>query len=400
VGVLDGIRVLELAEFGFVPSCGAVLADWGADVIKVERPTGDPLRNVMGAGLVADTGDFNFLWEQMNRNKRGIALDLRTDDGREVLDRLLPGADVVITSYLPSTRARLRIDAEDVWAVNPRIVYAKGHGQGQRGPDADHGGFDAASFWGRGGIGHMITPKESPLVMQRAAMGDGPSGAFLAGGVAAALFQRERTGRGSVVDVALLGTAVWTLAPDLVTTTILGRDPEPLDAAAPTSNPLVGSYRSADDRWVLLNMLDDARHWAPTCRALDLTALVDDPRFADTASRTAHRDDLHELIRLAIRARTLAELRAGLDAQDTIWSVMAAPSEVIEDPQVHANGYLARHPDHATARLAAGPCQFDGEHLAIRRGAPAVGQHTDEVLREVGFEAGEIAALRSSGAAA
>ncbi len=399
MGVLDGVKVLELAEFGFVPSCGAVLADWGADVIKVERPTGDPLRHVMGAGLVVDTGDFNFLWEQMNRNKRGIALDLRSDEGRSTLDRLVEGADVVITSYLPSTRARLRLDPEDIWAVNPRAIYGKGHGQGQRGPDADHGGFDAVSFWARGGIGHMITPQGSPLVMQRAAMGDGPSGAFLAGGIAAALYERERTGKGSVVDVALLGTAVWTLAPDLVATTILGENPEPLDAAASTSNPLIGSYRSGDGRWVLLNMLDDTRHWAPTCRALGLADLIDDPRYSDTEARFANREDLHELIRLAVLDRTLDELRPALEAEDTIWSVMAAPTEVIEDAQVAANGYLAAHPGHDRARLAAGPCQFGDEPLRIRRGAPAIGEHTDEVLGEAGLAPAEIAALRASGAA-
>ena len=243
MGVLDGVRVVELAEFGFVPSCGAVLADWGADVIKVERPSGDPLRHVMTSGLVADTGDFNFLWEQMNRNKRGIALDLRNEQGRAALDPLLASADVVITSFLPSARTKLRLNPEDVWSVNPRLVYAKGHGQGQRGPDADHGGFDSVSYWARGGIGHMLTPADGPLVMQRAAMGDGPSGALLAGGVAAALYQREKTGRGSVVDVALLASAVWTLAPDLVSTSILGTDPAPLGGSA-LANPLIGSHRT------------------------------------------------------------------------------------------------------------------------------------------------------------
>ena len=398
MGVLDGVKVVELAEFGFVPSCGAVLADWGADVVKVERVTGDPLRHVMGAGLVADTGDFNFLWEQMNRNKRGIALDLRSNGGRAALDRLLPTADVVITNFLPSARASLRLDPDDVWAVNPRLVYAKGHGQGQRGPDADLGGFDSVSYWARGGLGHVLSPPNGPLVMQRAAMGDGPSGAFLAGGVAAALFQRERTGRGSVVDVALLGTAVWTLAPDLVATSILGTDPEPLNAGKPLSSPLIGSYRTRDGRWLLLNMMDDMRHWEPTCRALDLADLAADPRFADTAGRAEHAEHLHTSFADAIAARTFPELRASLAAQDTIFSVMATPTEVLVDPQVAANGYLAPHPHHERAHLAAGPCQFDDESLVVRRGAPAIGEHTDAVLAGVGLTPSEIDDLRQSGA--
>src|SRR6476646_3833600 len=236
MGVMDGIKVVEVAEHGFVPSAAAILADWGADVVKVERATGDPLRAIMGAGLVADTGDFNFLFEQFNRNKRGISIDLRSDDGRAALDRLLEWADVFITNFLPSARTKLRIQPEDVWAVNPRLVYAKGHGQGQRGPDADLGGFDAVSFWARGGIGHILTPTEGPMIMQRGAMGDAPSGAMLAGGIAAALYQRERTGKGSVVDVALLNTAVWQLGVDLTATTVTRQEPRKLHGSGTLPN--------------------------------------------------------------------------------------------------------------------------------------------------------------------
>ena len=397
---LTGIRVIEMAEFGFVPATGAILADWGADVVKIERPTGDPLRAVMGAGFVADTGDFNFLWELYNRNKRGVALDLRSDEGRAVLDKLLEGADVITTNFLPSARKKLKVEPEDAWAVNPRLVYARGHGQGQRGPDADHGGFDAVSYWARGGIGHMLTPAGGPLVMQRAAMGDGPSGAFLAGGVAAALVERARTGKGVLVDVSLLNSAVWTLGPDLTATTILGVDPPSQDARRPLSNPLIGSYRTGDGRWLLLNMLDDVRHWAPTCRALGLDELIDDARYASTAGRADHRDVLHEQIRTRLAERPLDEWRQRLSAEDTIWSVMASPAEVVHDQQVEANGYLAPHPGHQQARLATGPCQFDDELPAVRRAAPAVGQHTDEVLAEVGIDQAEIGRLHDAGAIA
>ncbi len=397
MGVLDGVKVLELAEFGFVPSCGAILADWGADVVKVERPQGDPLRLVQKAGLVADTGDFELLWEQINRNKRGITLDLRTDAGRDALDQLLVRADVLITSFLPSSRRRLRIEPDDVWKVNPRLVYARGHGQGQAGPDSDNGGFDSVSYWARGGLAHVLTPPEGPLIMQRAAMGDGPSGAFLAGGVAAALYQREKTGVGSIVDVSLLGTAVWTLAPDLATTSILGAAPPPIDSSAPLSTPLIGTYRTRDGRWLMLNMMDDTRHWAPVCRALGLASLVDRAEYADTTARSENRAVLHATITEAIASRDLADLRAALLAEDTIWSAMATPEEVVADPQVAANGYLAPHPDHDRARLAAGPCQFGGEHLVIRRRAPHAGEHTDEVLAEAGLAPELIDGLRTSG---
>ena len=293
MGVLDGIKVVELAEHGFVPSCGAILGDWGAEVVKVERPTGDPLRAIMSAGFVADTGDFNFLWELYNRNKRGIALDLRVPEGRDAFDRLIEPADVFITNFLPSARAKLRTNPEDLFAINPRLVYAKGHGQGQRGPDADAGGFDAVSYWSRGGVGHILSPAGGPMVMQRGAMGDAPSGAMLAGGIAAALFQRERTGKGSVVDTALLNFAVWQLGVDLTATTILREEPAKMTAGVGTRE---SARRPVRDERRPLPDPQHARRRPPlgaACRALGLDTLIDDPRYVDTAARAANAVELH-----------------------------------------------------------------------------------------------------------
>lgn len=394
---MDGIKVVEVAEHGFVPSAAAILADWGADVVKVERATGDPLRHIMGAGFVADTGDFNFLFEQFNRNKRGVSIDLRTDDGRTAFDRLLEWADVFITNFLPSARTKLRIQPEDVWAVNPRLVYARGHGQGQRGPDFDQGGFDAVSYWSRGGIGHMLTPPDGPFIMQRGAMGDAPSGAFLAGGVGTALFQRERTGKGVLVDVALLGSAVWTLAVDLVPTSVLERDPDKFGATV-LSSPLVGPYATSDARWIVLNMLDPDRHWAPACHALGIAHLIEHADYATAAARAENRVALREIFVETIKKQTLADLKAALSEHDTIFSALASPTEVLVDPQVEANDYLPQHPEHERARLASGPVQFDMETTVVRRRAPQVGEHTDEVFGELGFTAAEVAALRDSGA--
>jgi crotonobetainyl-CoA:carnitine CoA-transferase CaiB-like acyl-CoA transferase len=352
----------------------------------------------MAAGLTADTGDFNFLWELYNRNKRGIALDLRVPEGRVVFDRLLEGADVLITNFLPNAREKLHVTPEDVWKVNPRLIYAKGHGQGQRGPDADKGGFDAVSFWARGGLGHTLTPPQGPMIMQRGAMGDAPSGAMLAGGVAAALYAREKTGKGVVVDVALLNTAIWQLSMDLTATTITRENPASLTAGKPLPNPLIGPYRTGDARWLLLNMLDDTRHWAPTCRALGLDALIDDPDYIDTAARSEHREELRRLIAEVIESLPLSELRDQLGAEDTIYAALASQLEVIDDPQVIANGYLAKHPNHPTARLACAPMQFDDEMTEIRRAAPGIGEHTEEVLAELGYSDAEVASLRATGA--
>ena len=398
MGVLDGVKVLEVAEHGFVPSGAAILAEWGADVVKVERPTGDPLRQIMAMGFVADTGDFNFLFEQFNRNKRGVALDLRTDDGRGALDRLIDWADVYITNFLPSARDKLRLNPQDIWAVNPRCVYALGSGQGLEGPDADQGGFDAVSYWARGGLAHMLTAKGAPLVQPRGALGDAPSGAFLAGGVAAALFKRERTDEPTVVDVSLLGAAVWTLSNDLVPTTILGTEPPRHVAGKSLGSVLVGSYRTADDRWISLNMLDPERHWEPTCRALGLDELISRAEYATAALRAERAGELHPLFTERIRSLTLAELRERLSAHDTIYSAIASPEEVVDDPQVVANGYMPKHPEHPRARLSSSPMQFDGHGLEIRRAAPRVGEHTDEVLREVGMDDAEIGRMRAEGA--
>ncbi|MGQ0826577.1 MAG: CaiB/BaiF CoA transferase family protein [Actinomycetota bacterium] len=399
--VLDGINVLEVAEQGFVPSAAAILAEWGADVVKVERPTGDPLRHYAKLGVVPDVEGFNILFEQFNRNKRSVAIDLRADDGRATLDRLIQWADVFVTSFLPSTRANLRLDPEDIWKVNARCVYAIGSGQGLAGPDADHGGFDAVSFWARGGLGHILTPQGAPLVMSRGAIGDAPSGAFLAGGIAAALCKVARTGKPSIVDVSLLGAAVWTLSVDLVATTASGVEATPHAPGKVLSGTvLIGSYRTADGRWFSLNMLDQERFWPPTCRALDLDELIADPRYASIEARGSRAQELHELFGARIGSRTLAELRSRFGAEDTIWSTMASPNEVVADPQVDANGYLPRVPGHPTARLTSAPVQFDGRGLEIRTRAPEIGEHTDDVLGDLGIDASERARLRRVGALA
>ncbi len=400
MGVMDGVKVLEVAEHGFVPSAAAILAEWGADVVKVERPGGDPLRLIMGMGFVTDTGDFNFLFEQFNRNKRGVSINLRTDEGRDALDKLIEWADVFITNFLPSARTKLRLDPSDIAEVNPRCIYAIGSGQGLEGPDADKGGFDAVSYWARGGLAHMLTPSGGQLVQPRGALGDAPSGAYLAGGVAAALFKRERTGESTVVDVSLLGAAVWTLSNDLVPTAILGVEPPRHVAGKSLSSVLVGSFRTADERWISLNMLDPDRHWEPTMRALGLEELLDNPEYATAAQRQALAPELHPILVERIASLPLAELKERLSAQDTIFSSIASPLEVINDVQVIANGYMPNYPGHPTARLSSSPMQFDGQGLEIRRGAPEVGEHTDEVFHELGFDDAEVARLRESGALA
>ena len=397
VAVLAGIRVLEVAEHGFVPSAASVLGDWGADVIKLERPEGDALRAVQPQGLVVDTGeDFQFLVEQMNRNKRNVCLDLKHAEARPVFDALVRSADVFITNQLPQVRRKLRIEPEDLLALNPRLVYARGHGQGARGPDAEAGGFDSVSFWSRAGVGHMLSGEH--IAGQRPGMGDIPSGMFLAGGIGAALFHRERSGEGLVVDVALMAGGIWTLAPDLVAASVLGADPPRAGDGPGSVVPLVGSYQTADGRVLMLSMLATEKYWAPGCEALEVADLI--PAHPDEASRTAHIDAIRERLRKSIAAKPLAHWEARLRAGGCIYSKYANPREVLEDPQTEANGYLPRHPTHPTARLAASPVQFGEEPVTIERPAPGRGEHTDEILADLGVDERERKRLRDLGAIA
>jgi len=393
---LHGIKVVDFAGHGFVPSAAAALADWGADVVKIERPSGDPLRAVIPDGLVADADGTNYIWEFFNRNKRGIALDVETATGREIFERLVRWADVYITNQLPRVRRKLRTEPADLFAVNPRLVFAKGHGQGQRGADAEAGGFDSVSFWSRGGVGHMLSAPDADFpVGQRPAQGDAPSGMFLAAGICAALVHAARTGEGIVVDTSLLGGAMWVMAPDLAYSSITGDDPPRRRPQPGDRSPLVGQHRTADGRWLSLSMLDEDRYWAQVCRALGYPGLVE--QFPDADTRIANRLHIYEQFDATIRRSTHDELDAALRAEGCIFSFYASPPEVLADGATVANGYAMPHPSHPTLRLSAAPAQFDDELPRVRRPAPAIGEHTREILAELGYPSDEIEQFLADG---
>ncbi len=389
---LAGVHVLDVSEFGFVPSAAAVLGDWGADVVKVEKPGGDPLR---GHGqMVPGTDDFAVLIEHFNRNKRGLVLDLAGPAGSAALDRLLDWADVLITNFLPRTLRKLGLTPEEVHARHPRVVYVRGTGQGSRGPDVDVPGFDGATWWARGGVADALSPPEAPARMH-AALGDGPTGMMLAGGVAAALYERERTGLGTTVETSLLQGALWTLAPDLTSTALMGREP-PSELPPRSFGAILGVYRTADGRRLQLTMPDD-RWWEPACRALGLDHLLDDPELRDPAGRIRRAEELRATFAEVIGARDLADVERSLAAEGCVFADFASLSDVVADPMVAANDFMPAHPTHPTGRIVASPVQFGGEPIAIRRGAPKVGEHSVEVLGEAGFSPAEIDALLSEG---
>jgi crotonobetainyl-CoA:carnitine CoA-transferase CaiB-like acyl-CoA transferase len=389
---LIDVRVLDISEFGFAPTAAAVLGDWGADVIKVEKPSGDPLRS--HTQMIPGDGDFSVLIEHFNRNKRGLVLDISCDAGREVLDRLLDWADVLITNFLPKTLRKLGLTPEHVRAQHPKLIYARATGQGSKGPDVDTPGFDGATWWARGGVGHTLSPPQASARM-RAALGDGPTGTFLAGGIAAALYERDRTGLGSIVETSLLQGAMWTLAPDLTSTALLGEEP-PSEMRNSSFSALLGVYRTADERRLQLTMPND-RWWEPACRALGLEALLTDPRLSEPEGRARNSEELREVFASVIRTRDLADLESSLAAQGCVFAHFNSLSEVLADPQVAANGFMVAHPTHTTGRLVASPVQFGGEPVSIRRGAPRLGEHSVEVLTDAGLTAEEIQALLDAG---
>ena len=282
---MEGVRVLEVAQFTFVPAAGAVLADWGADVIKVEHAeTGDAQRGLSRVmDMPVGSGSFAPLMEHPNRGKRSIGLALERPEALEVLHELIRTSDVFLTNFLPRARRRLGIELDDVRKINADIIYVRGSGFGSRGPDSEKGGYDSTAFWARGGSALGTTPTEFDGLckMPAGAYGDSLGGMTIAGGIAAALLARERTGETSVVDVSLLGVGAWANALSVGFALLTGGPPEraPSSSSART-NPLVGNYRTADNRWIVLAMLQPSRYWPEFCRRIDREDLITDGRFA------------------------------------------------------------------------------------------------------------------------
>jgi crotonobetainyl-CoA:carnitine CoA-transferase CaiB-like acyl-CoA transferase len=398
--ILSGVRVVEVAQWWFVPSGGAVLADWGADVIKIEHPvTGDPQRGLVTSGFFPPTGGVNFMMEQSNRGKRSVGIDIGNPKGRALLYKLVETADVFLTNFLPAARRRLEIDVEHIRRVNPRVIYARGHGHGAKGPDVEKGGYDAASFWSRGGIAQALTPKGADRpIMQRAAFGDSAGGMTVAGGIAAALFHRERTGEAPVVDVSLLGTAMWILAPDIVMTKLTDKE-MPAFERSEAPNPIVNSYRTKDGRWVFLSMLQPDRFWADFCRRIGRDDMIADDRFKDGISRYQNRQACVAELDRTFAGRTLAEWRVALADAEGVWAPMQSAREVHDDPQAQANGYLpvVDRGDGTSFTLVANPVQFDGTSPPLTP-APEMGQHTEDVLLSLGLTWEDLASLKDAGA--
>src|SRR5579875_591032 len=403
VNVFAGVRVLELAQWVFVPVAGALLADWGAEVIKIEPPnTGDGYRGLVSQGIIQVAGGINQSMELANRGKRSMALDIKSEEGRDILLRLAQSCDVFLTNYLPSTLERLGLGVEALRSVNPDIIYARGHGFGIRGPDADNAAYDSTAFWARGAIGATLTPPglEYPI-NQRGAFGDRNGAVQLAFGIAAALYRRERTGEPSIVDVSLLATAIWTLASDVLSAlqgNFKEAPPPGGEQHTKAPNPLVNTYRTKDGRFIGLVFLQADRYWADLCRAIGRPDLENDPRFADSTVRSQNREACIKILDEIFGSRSFAEWNEAFADERFPWAPYQRVPELVEDRQVKANGYIGEVAVEPTGSFSmpTGAVQFDERPATLRRG-PEHGADTEALLLELGFDWDQIARLHDDG---
>jgi crotonobetainyl-CoA:carnitine CoA-transferase CaiB-like acyl-CoA transferase len=398
---LEGVRVLEVAIYAFVPSAAAILADWGADVLKVEHPVlGDPGRDTAAWGVPANVNGVSHLWEVPNRGKRAMTLDLSTPEGKEILMQLVDESDVFITNFLPAARRKLGIEPDDIQARNPRIIYARGSAQGPKGDLAERGGFDGVTYWLRTGASIGVTPPELPvpLAMPGPGFGDLQAGMALAGGIGTALFHRERTGKGTVVDASLMSVGLWAMGMTISGSSVLDVDALPHQYHADSTNPLVNEYRTKDGGFVALAFLQADRYWPEFCVLVDRYEWLADERFTDSAARAENSRALVALLDELFLERDLVGWQELLSKQDGQWDTGLAAGEVQHDAQALANGYVQRiqHEGDGKVVLVAAPVQFDGDAPVLGK-APAFGADTDEVLRVHGLDDDRIAHLRARG---
>jgi crotonobetainyl-CoA:carnitine CoA-transferase CaiB-like acyl-CoA transferase len=401
---LRGVRILEVAEQTFVPAASAMLADLGAEVIKIEHvERGDAMRGLASTGTAFVPADVHVLLEHSNRGKKSLGLDLATPEGLEILYKLAATSDVFLTNKLQRVRSKLHIDVADIRAHRPDIIYVRGTGQGERGPDAQKGSYDNLSFWSRSGVAAAITRPEygHVVIPPGPGFGDSIGATTIAGAIAMALFHRERTGDGTVVDVSLLSSAMWAMGQTIALSLVVGQGWGPPPAEALGHNPLVKNYRTKDGRWLTLNCLQAGYYWPHFCAAVGRPELGADPRFADHDALLSNSGIATQLVAEIIAERTVDDWRAALDDFIGQWTVVQDTLEAAQDPQSAANGYL--QPTQTAAgvpfQMVAAPMQFDETPAPTRR-APEFNEHGDEILQELGIDWDTVVDLKVRGVVA
>jgi crotonobetainyl-CoA:carnitine CoA-transferase CaiB-like acyl-CoA transferase len=381
-GPVEGIKVVELGVWVAGPAAAGILADWGADVIKIEPPRGDPGR-MFGRMLGCDLG-VNPPFEMDNRSKRSIVLDLTTEEGHDTAFELLADADVFVTNVRPGALQRLGLDFESVSAHNPRLVYGLITGYGETGPDAERAAYDVAAFWSRAGVAHLLTRPDDTPPFQRGGMGDHSAGMTLTAAICAALLSRERTGTGQLVTTSLYRQGAYTVSFDINTYLLTGQ-PIAIGQRETMGNPCMNNYTAADGRRFWIVGLEGDRHWPPLCRAVGHPEWLDDPRYSDARARAVNGIALIAELDEIFATKSLDEWAEIFASEpDFFWSPVNSIEDVVADEQFHAAGGIIDVPDkESSVPMVATPADFHGTPWAPRSAAPELGQHTDEILAEL-----------------
>jgi crotonobetainyl-CoA:carnitine CoA-transferase CaiB-like acyl-CoA transferase len=397
--LLKGLKVVEFASYIAAPGAAGMLGDWGADVIKVERPGGDSMRHVFADLKTELAGNPTF--DLDNRGKRGVVLDVGKAEGREALARLAATADVFITNVRPAALKRAGLDEKTLRAANPRLVYALVTGYGLDGPDAHKPGFDVTAFWARAGVASMTAPKGMDPFMLRSGFGDHITTLATVSAILAGLYEREQTGKGRMVQTSLLATGVYTMGSDLAVQLKFGRLASIRTREQPM-NPIATFYKSADERWFVHNPRGGTKDCPTFAAVAGRPDLVDDERFATGRARRENSPLLVAEFDKAFAAMPYDEIARRLDEADLVWSPVQTPAQVAADPQVMASGAIVQVEDGqgGTFPSPASPARFPGADQTVRPRSPTLGEHTREVLAEIGYSPAEIEAIFEAQAAA
>jgi len=395
VNIFSGLKVVDVASFIAGPAATTILSDFGATVVKVEPPgMGDPHR-MSWITPPFPTSDRNYPWQLVNRNKRGIALNLKDPAAQEVMERLVQWADVLVTNYPPKVRKALRLDYDTLAPLNDRLVYADISGYGDHGPEADKPGFDITAYWARSGLMQVTHDAGSPPTIPIPGIGDHATASTLYGAIVTGLYRREKTGKGCRVGTSLIAEGAWAAA-EFIEGALNGGKFFPQHNRSDPPNALVNPYRTSDNRWLMLVV--QGKDFVGFAQAIGRPALVEDPRFADRKELARNAKALVEVLDPLFASQPLAHWKKVLEDGRVIFGVVQNAQDILNDPQMHANKIFmpVRDPSVGAQFTVSSPQQVAGVEKVEPRRAPRIGEHSQEILAELGYSTSDIDRLVSA----